>query len=208
MLPQQRKIAKHVSNQIKLHSYLHNTKDAFTGTWNHKKDPCRFNLKWTVHRGFHVDAATQTLQQQLNDSWNMTLIIANELPPILSKPQSNQESTRLSGTGCAVEAVRLRKPWSTWLPLLLLSGWILGLIVKSSHLLCVLAWVSLGSSGLSSHQKLASFTCDGALDYSTGLQLQMVPRLCSSEISGWIKCREWVSLLGSIKQILSQRIQF
>lgn len=63
-----------------------------------------------MHRGFHVDAATQTLQQQLNDSWNMTLIIANELPPILSKPQSNQESTRLSGTGCAMEAVRLRKP--------------------------------------------------------------------------------------------------
>lgn len=68
-----------------------------------------------MHCGFHVDAATQTLQQQLNDSWNMTLIIANELPPILSKPQSNQESTRLSGTGCAVEAVRLRKPWSTLL---------------------------------------------------------------------------------------------
>lgn len=63
-----------------------------------------------MHRGFHVDAATQTLQQQLNDSWNMILIIANELPPILSKSQSNQESMRLSGTGRAVEAVQLRKP--------------------------------------------------------------------------------------------------
>lgn len=58
-----------------------------------------------MHRGFHVDAASQTLQQQLNDSWNMTLIIANELPPMLSKPQSNQESTRL-----AVEAVQYVSP--------------------------------------------------------------------------------------------------
>lgn len=35
--------------------------------------------------------------------------------PILSKSQSNQESMRLSGTGRAVEAAQLHKPWSTLL---------------------------------------------------------------------------------------------